>query len=46
VFQHPDREDVRIVLLDVLTGFRDRLEENNEVAALIPHIVATLEFDG
>jgi hypothetical protein len=46
VFQHPGKEDVRIVLLDALTGFQDRVEENSEVAALIPHVVATLEFDG
>lgn len=44
VFQHPDREDVRIVLLDALTGFEDRLEENGEVAALMSQVVATFEF--
>lgn len=46
VFQHPGEEDVRVVLLDVLTGFEDRLEENGEVAALIPHVVTTFRFDG
>jgi len=46
VFQHPGEADVRVVLLDVLTGFEDRLEENREVAVLIPHVVATFRFDG
>jgi hypothetical protein len=46
VFHHPGEADVRIVVLDVLSGFRDRVEENREVAALIPHVVATFRFDG
>jgi len=44
VFQHPDREDVRIVLVDALTGFKDRVEANGEVAELLSHVVATFEF--
>jgi hypothetical protein len=44
VFQHPGREDVRIVLVDALTGFRDRVDANEEVAELLSHVVATFEF--
>jgi hypothetical protein len=44
VFQHPDREDVRIVLVDALTGFKDRVEANGEVAELLSHVVATFKF--
>lgn len=44
VFQHPDREDVRIVLVDALTGFKDRVEANGEVAELLSNVVMTFEF--
>jgi hypothetical protein len=44
VFQHPDREDVRIVLTDALTGFEERLEGNRDVAEILSTIVATFEF--
>ncbi|MFO7741722.1 MAG: hypothetical protein R6X31_05335 [Anaerolineae bacterium] len=44
VFQHPGRKDVRIVLVDALTGFKDRVEANGEVAELLSHVVATFEF--
>jgi len=44
VFRHPDREDVRVVLRDALTGFEDRLEGNRDVAEILSTIVATFEF--
>jgi hypothetical protein len=44
VFEHPDREDVRIVLVDALTGFEDRLKGNRDVAGMLSKIVATFDF--
>jgi hypothetical protein len=44
VFQHPEDQDIRIVLSDALNGFSDRVEAYPELAALIPHIVGTFEF--
>lgn len=44
VLEDPGERDVRVVLVDALTGFTDRLEERRGVAELLSHVVATFEF--
>lgn len=44
VFQHPDNAEMRITLSDPVTGFAARLEENKDVASLIPVVISTFRF--
>jgi hypothetical protein len=44
VFPSPRDGELRIVLNDMLTGFADRVAENEAVVQAIPLIVATFEF--
>lgn len=44
VFQDPDDAQLRVVFIDSLSGFSDRVEGNEEIIALIPQVLATFEF--
>lgn len=44
VFQHPGDAEVRVVLLDAINGFPDRVEAYPGLAVLIPQVVGTFEF--
>ena len=44
VYQHPTDETIYVVLSDVITGFSQRAQDNPEFVALIPQIVANLQF--
>jgi hypothetical protein len=46
VFEHPEDEEVRIVLSDVIRGFSDRVEAYPELAAMIAQVVATSSSPG
>jgi hypothetical protein len=43
-FQSPTDGELRIVVSDMLTGFASRVARNEDVAEVIPLLVATLEF--
>jgi hypothetical protein len=44
VFRDPQDPEVRVVLIDYLGGFPDRVEGNEALVELLPAIVATFEF--
>jgi hypothetical protein len=46
VFVHPQDPNVRIVFVDVVTGFSERAEAHPEYVEAVPEIVATLAFTG
>jgi hypothetical protein len=44
VFTHPQDSELRVVLSDMLTGFKERVQGNEAVAEWMPLIVGTFEF--
>lgn len=44
IFQDPQNPEVRVSLIDYLTGFPERLEGNEALAVLLPAIIDTFEF--
>ncbi len=46
VYTHPTAPNVRVVLLDVISGFTDRAAANPEYLDVIARVVASLEFIG
>jgi hypothetical protein len=44
VFQDPQNPEVRVVLIDYLRGFPDRVTGNEALVERVPEIVATFEF--
>ena len=44
VFRDPQDPEVRVVLIDYLGGFPDRVEGNEALVERLPAIVATFEF--
>ncbi len=44
VFTHPEDENIRVVLIDVISGFSERAKANPEYVDLLPRIFATFEF--
>jgi hypothetical protein len=45
VFRHPRHEQVSVSVMDMLSGFPDRVAGAEALAKLLPDIVATVEFD-
>ncbi|MBN2393489.1 MAG: hypothetical protein JXR84_22340 [Anaerolineae bacterium] len=46
VYSHPADPNVRVVLLDVISGFKDRATANPEYIEVIRRVITTLEFTG
>jgi hypothetical protein len=44
VFASPESPEVYVTLTDQMTGFPDRVSGNEQVAEVVPAVVATLEF--
>jgi hypothetical protein len=44
VFQHPEDEDIRILLSDATSRFSDRVKAFPELATLLPDLVGTFDF--
>lgn len=46
VYSHPADPNVRVVLVDVISGFKDRAAANPEYMDVIARVITTLEFAG
>lgn len=44
LFQHPANGDVRVTVVDYLTGFPGRVEGNEDAAGMVPDILSTFAF--
>lgn len=46
IFSHPVDETIKVILVDVLSGFSDRVKANPEYSEIIQNVVTTFEFTG